>query len=1018
MSQPTTGNLDSTLGIVSFDFGSTASTATAFTQLRGATGPMDPEHVRTVRSLIVDLIRSVWPDEVLHRAFVTQARGQFPDLVGDEIVRGTNPGESETDQLVRWIEEESPGDHASQDLTEPPRTRVLDVVWVSLADFIGLHQPLQEWGNLKLHEILHQALLKPAFVQNNLVRVPLEGQRTTQVDSVLVVRNGNITDAELTSVVPQPGSGDLSFRGLKRRVLKPVPLPPDLRPPTTAHGRTDSDVLVGQAYRFLARKVVDFAAAGLNAPGHRLSNVIVTYPTTTPPAVRHRLRALVSEQLEEADHVTMRFDEGVAALMFVLMRDFGGDNEVGIETFRARSRMANDGHWRQNLLVVDIGGGTTDIALTRLDLRDATPAVDREAELWQESGPDGATNEDPRIRGRVYFLQPEVLGSTGHQQYGGDLLTLRVFYWIKACIADAVRDKAVRRRDGEELLDRWPVTPGKDPVPLARAVVDYPEPGPGPGDVVDYLREVLPTRSPNRPQDAHGYSPQMEPAFIQLWQIALKAKESLAARQPYDLVGTELTNIAAALDGAWADHIGALAAGVQPLQLTVEDFDRLARSVLSPAIALAVDLAWRRLGDEPGELLDGIALTGRAAGIPLVRELMLERLTEVFGARNRGGKPMAWNPALVTTEHDHPKEAASIGACWAQAKYEDTGKSLAAFAESLQYKTGRDQLVINVSNMVVNLPCRFGLGTSHGASLDLLNHGHRLDLCDWTGRRFARTEWLPAHPDIRLLRFLDQQRYIRWGHYNIENRAGFAIPPDLRFQIEIDDELVPTLHMCLGRVPRFGLDGSVINLAGRLPAPCRAADGTVKSLPWDICVLAVDEATGGESWFPVLKAIPTVTSTSFRYEFAPVGAVQAGPSQAPVLATISRELPPPRPPHHSAATAGHATQSAAPGQPEYVFGGIAPGETEPQWRESIAATQLQGPGGREARPAKDRPDVPHWAVLDMFGRLYLPDPGYPRYQRAEDLRMMLGMPGSVFSTPMEPPQPDLRPEWDPFTGEH
>jgi len=396
---------------------------------------------------------------------------------------------------------------------------------------------------------------------------------------------------------------------------------------------------------------------------------------------------------------------------------------------------------------------------------------------------------------------------------------------------------------------------------------------------------------------------------------------------------------------------------------------------------------------------------------------VLDRLAEAFGTRDRVGGPMAWNPALVTTEHDHPKEAASIGACWAQAKYQDAQKNLVGLADGLHYKSGRDQLLIKVNNLVINLPCRFGLGTAGRTPLDLLGHGHPLDGCDWTGRRFARTRWHPATPDIRLLRFLDQQRYILWGHYDIENRLGFSFPDDLYFQIQIDDELVPTLYLCRGRIPHYGLEGSMIDLTGRLPADCFGRDRSLRSLPWDICVRVTGEADGDETYRTVIRAMPTVTETSFRQSFVPVIQAQRNPAPGLVRAVISAELPPPQDIEWVADET--AASSTAPGAREYTFAGIAPGQAEPQWTESIPATQRQDPRARTGPtlPAAS-PDVPHWTVLDSSGRLYLPEPGYPRYQPATDLRMMLNMPGSVFSTPMEPPQPDLRRDWDPFSGEH
>jgi len=993
------------LGIVSFDFGTTASTATMHAPSQGNVGAMDPGHVQAVREGLVALLQQEWPDDKRRTEFATEARDLMSQRVSEDISRKIGPevtAETETEQLVRWLSQEASGDQASQDRTDgPPQTAVLDTVWVFLARFVCWYAELQDWGNLKLHQILGDALERPAFAVNYLYRVPLENTSTYQVDSTLVVRDRDIDDADLTNVVARPENNEVAYRGLKRRVPRPVPLPADLEVPTWAGDRMNSDVLVGQAYRFLGKKAVWHSATKLDNPA-ALGTVVVTYPTTYPPAVRQRLYDLVKDQVN-VDQVVTRFDEGIAALMFVLMRDFGGDDEVGIETFRARSRMVEPGRWQQNLLVIDIGGGTTDIALTRLELRDATEGADQVARKLY-----GTVVAAPRRMGRVYFLHPEVLGSTGHPQYGGDLLTLRVFYWIKARIADAVRESITDDASkAAELLVGWP-TAAKDAtgdaqaMPLAQAVVDYPDPGPGPRAVVSYLREMLPTRTDNGPDSANPVPfPELRLSFIQLWQTAVRAKEVLAAGKPFDLSGVELSNITTLFGGRWKDHLKVLTDSNQALSFSVADFNVLARSVLAPAVELAVDLARRRLAGRTGEVLDGIALTGRSAGFPLIRHLMLMLLTKAFGERNRGGGPMAWNPALVKAEHAHPKEAASIGACWAQAKYENNPKGgLAEITNHELYKTNRDTLVIDVDNLVVNLPCRFSLAVATGKPLDLLNHGHPLEYADDQGTRFTRTRWLPAQPDVTLVRYLDQEHFIRWGHYHVENRVvgelGSPLPAGLRFQIQIDDQLVPTLSMCLGPVQRFAIDGSTRDLARHLPQDSKDKDGRVRSLPWNLCVRTEDEATGEVSWRRVvLEAIPTVTDTTFGSEFRAASA-----TGETFHGCITEALPAP-------SECGWG--SGSPGQPEYVFGGVVPGEDIPEWEERIPAP---------IDPDADPRTVTHWAVLDERGTLHVPEPGYPRYQQADSLTMMGAVPGSVYRTPMEPPQPDLRLDWDPFTGEH
>ena len=105
-----------------------------------------------------------------------------------------------------------------------------------------------------------------------------------------------------------------------------------------------------------------------------------------------------------------------------MWREFGTNHTVGIESFKTRCHFDGE-KWVQNTLILDIGGGTTDIALIELALR--------EEKVFE---PD----EERGLGGRYYVLTPKVLGSTGHLQLGGEFITLRIFNILKALIADKI----------------------------------------------------------------------------------------------------------------------------------------------------------------------------------------------------------------------------------------------------------------------------------------------------------------------------------------------------------------------------------------------------------------------------------------------------------------------------------------------------------------------------------------------------------------------------------------------------
>ena len=917
-----------------------------------------------------------------------------------------------------WLRTESPvADMSVRDLRELRHTDRLDALWVALSRFLADREELRRWGNLHLHDVARKAFSTPALIMNSLFKVKLDGNET-EIPSVLRI-DGDLDKAQLTIAQSVQGNAIL-VRGMKRLLPAPVPLPPGIHPPAHPEGHTapDSDLLIAQAYCDLTRRVRRFAWQEIpGARGLEVQHAVVTYPTTTPPSVRDRLRDLIRRRVDLA-RISMQYDEGVAALLFTVMRDFGSSRESGIQTFRARSRPIGDLRWRRNVLVIDIGGGTTDIAFTALELSDLTMGVDRAEAAARESrretketGEEEEATFKPETGGRVYRLRPRVLGSTGHPQWGGELPTLRVFYWLKALMADAVRVNAGSGVDAERVLADWPHMPGGGPIiSLAQAVVDYREEGPAPSSVADFLRVAIPTALDQRTGQAAAvtvYSPKLTAAFDALWRMAEDAKRQLATGQPYTVKADQITAFANSLGQApWAGRIGGL--DEKDLVLGLDSFARLARAVLSPSVSLAVDLAWRQLQGEPDELLDGIELTGRAAQMPLVRKLILERLASVFGDRDRSGQGRRWNPAVVSVEHEHPKQAASIGACWAKTVYESTPVGRAGLRDSPRRRRGGDELLIDVDNLLLNLPCRFGLGGAD-RPLHLLRHGHQLKFIDRGGRRFARSGWQPATPDIRLLRFLDEEQFIEWGRYNYEDRRGIRPPAGLRFQIELDQELIPTLHFCMGQEPQYVLDGSEIDLRRILHRGCFRADGVLRSLPWDIQVLDIDEVTGEEKWQLVFPAALTIPDGFFRNAFEPLGI--AGRSARAAIA--EEALPAASPPRATV----DGRQSLTHGQPELRFAGTESGQSGKADPVSLGSVQAMVSHGNSGMSVRRESNPAHWAILDARGILHI-GPEYPRYVQANDLDEMEQHPGSVFSTAMGDPQPFGNPEWDPFTGLH
>ena len=73
------------------------------------------------------------------------------------------------------------------------------------------------------------------------------------------------------------------------------------------------------------------------------------------------------------------------------------------------------------MLVLDIGGGTTDLAVIRLEMRQ-----------------EPFKGADQGAGGRYYTITPTLLGSSGKQFLGGELITLQTFRLLKFALADYV----------------------------------------------------------------------------------------------------------------------------------------------------------------------------------------------------------------------------------------------------------------------------------------------------------------------------------------------------------------------------------------------------------------------------------------------------------------------------------------------------------------------------------------------------------------------------------------------------
>ena len=512
----------------------------------------------------------------------------------------------------------------------------------------------------------------------------VESKATATLEPQLTVRVGRGADDD------EEGAPETHvYAGLKQRLSAAE------RHPELGAGVT-SDHLIREALRDIIGRCNSFIAQGPRELGTGpINNVVITFPTMATPSVRRKLHDML--QATGISLVDNSFDEAIAAAMFTVLRDFGGDYDTGLELLRSQSQDLGNDKWKQNLLVIDIGGGTTDIALLGLNLHDKTPGG---------LGDAGA-------HGRYYELLPEVLGSTGRLQLGGELMSLRVFYWIKALLGDKLlpifpdsfaRSMAdlrqiVRGEPGDNPLRR--LTKGK--LPTFRGTGSS-------GDAFDVLDRVVPTRS------AAGYGRPGQ-AFWLLWRIADRVKLDFCALDAPQEISLRAAEVRRVLQVAeWpaavtaAPDVPSIPDEALAITLAKTDFEGLVTGDVSQVMELAYRLTSERLRGSGA--LDRIVLTGQTSRAPMIRK----QLVEVFDRHKNDAMAFSWRPSTVdVVQGEFAKLATSLGACWAKANIGQVPTPKGAIEGLAE---GRNAFRISADNLFFNLPCTFLKGGQLGGQRD------------------------------------------------------------------------------------------------------------------------------------------------------------------------------------------------------------------------------------------------------------------------------------------------------------
>ncbi|BDI15609.1 hypothetical protein ANSO36C_14110 [Nostoc cf. commune SO-36] len=690
----------------------------------------------------------------------------------------------------------------------------------------------------KLYQIYHEVFRVPTLESQNLIPVVLDiDRRDTEIPSEseishlgdLKLRMGREARDNRKKAIAQGTSSSLKeiisrFHHSPKRYF--------------GQERSFSVILDGEEETITANQLIQSAWAHLieltedyrQRARRRFSEgefltAVVTYPTVAPPVVRKEVRELV-EQLG-IDDVQTAYDEAVSVAIFFLWREFGGNLNIGIESFKTRCRQVGN-KWSQNVLVLDIGGGTTDLALIELTLEDKTPTF--------------ADYEDRGLGGRYYKLTPKLLGSSGHLQLGGELLTLRIFRLLKVAIADflltAVTTGNLENEKLEDLInselnERF-LEQGKFKTGSLLKCIDRenPEGDIAYKDALDTAEKVLPTRwqqAPQRLQSFYILWDHAEAAKLKLGQKPLAENSLLTFTLSEQQISELLTQSAVKFQVKDPNSIS--------VTLDNQQFERAAASGIKEAIGIAKGLMESRL--RPDDLakdswnspkVDWLILSGKTCNLDIVQRQIYQEFSK--------SPYFVWNPERITFVLEFTKLATSAGACYAEKlrrlRFDpEESKTL--------LRKGANQLEIDVKNLFYYLPCNFKRKTQSNDLLTIFKAGQELyQLAPWESVAKVRTTW----QGIQLTNIIYRQDYedgdLRlWGSFdgkNLMNKLGMQeaeFLKKIKVQFEIDQTLEFSVLLCQGN-PHYLIDIPGIDLESVVSEKSSLfADG---KLDWNIAV--------------------------------------------------------------------------------------------------------------------------------------------------------------------------------------
>jgi hypothetical protein len=498
--------------------------------------------------------------------------------------------------------------------------------------------------------------------------------------------------------------------------------------------------------------------------------------------------------------------------------------------------------------------------------------------------------------------------------------------------------------------------------------------------------------------------------FQELWDVAetLKIAMSQNNKDSYTLDAAQLAKIL----GISAE----LAATLPPVALTRADFLTAIDPPLREIAELAVNLVKARLtrADPPSKpnaeasmnrTLDRIILAGRTCILPRVKEKIVDQFRLACEDSNSS---LRWDPSQIIFEEEYAKQAAAIGASYAQVLRE------ARVPPSVFGPISGNQFDVNIDNLFSYLSSGFDLRTGGAEETSvLLPIGRKFQYYDKNRVGHLRGEW-SIKPSLTLAierRDIDTQRGPLWGVFDcmeLSEQAGISwnrFQNEVRAAIETDHRLIVKLLFCRGSEPHYRLPPITLGwtlaekLAELRPA---TAQGVAPAPP-----LASGESS--RTWLKSLKDWVLIVNENSQYpgellslatEMFDKDVQSAGTEKVEGLKTFRRSdgtevrgfVSIPLPPCPESGLDHFSIRPADGNRGPVMLGSI-----------------------RRPQPEDDEP-LPVRVVLTEFGELFLLE-GHLEFVTSDDPKD-LQRNGIIVERPLVPAQKQSDELTDPFCGRH